>query len=111
MSEDEPTVRVRVEVNIDSLRRGWEGDVELTPRIQALLNRGYLRLLGHVLPPASAPAPEPMPLPVVVVAPKSPTPPETPDEPPSVSPAKRRPPATPRRKAVSDGDSPSAAGV
>lgn len=103
MPDDEPMVRVRVEVNIDSLRRGWEGNVELTPRIQGLLNRGYLRLLGHVAPPT--------PPPVAVVAPAPPAPPETPVEPPSVSPVKRRPSAAPRRKAASDGDSPGAAGV
>lgn len=35
-------------VNVDSMRRGQIGQVELSPRIQALLDAGYLRLRGHV---------------------------------------------------------------
>jgi hypothetical protein len=63
-------VIVRATVNVDSLRAGDEGEVELTPRIQALVDRGYLAILGHVpqdqvqpeqfeaapQPPAAAPA-------------------------------------------------------
>lgn len=59
--DDHPVVLVRVTVNVDSLRRGWEGEVELTPRIQTLVRSGYLQILGHVwTPPEPAPdAPEP----------------------------------------------------
>jgi hypothetical protein len=49
-------VYVRVCVNVDSLRIGYEGDVELTPRIQKLVSAGYLQILGHVWVP---PEPEP----------------------------------------------------
>ena len=65
MSGDEgdlPVVYVRVVVNVDSLRRGYEGEVELTPRIQQLVKAGYLQILGHVWGP-------PEPAPVVEVAP------------------------------------------
>jgi hypothetical protein len=41
-------VYVRVVVNVDSLRKGFEGEVELTPRIQKLVTAGYLQILGHV---------------------------------------------------------------
>ena len=59
-----PVVYVRVVVNVDSLRKGFEGEVELTPRIQRLVTAGYLQILGHVwVPPEPAPtapvAPEP----------------------------------------------------
>lgn len=57
--EDLPVVHVRVCVNVDSLRIGYEGEVELTPRIQRLIQSGYLQILGHVLAP-----PEPV-VPVV----------------------------------------------
>lgn len=43
-----PVVYVRVCVNVDSLRIGYEGEVELTPRIQKLVSAGYLQILGHV---------------------------------------------------------------
>jgi hypothetical protein len=52
--EELPVVRVRVSVNVDSLRRGWEGEVELTPRIQTLVRAGYLTILGHVWSPPPA---------------------------------------------------------
>ena len=62
MSGDEgdlPVVYVRVVVNVDSLRRGYEGEVELTPRIQQLVKAGYLQILGHVwVPPEPAPVVE-----------------------------------------------------
>ncbi len=45
---DEPLVTVEVMVNVEGLRRGWVGQVELTPRIGLLVSRGYLRVLGHV---------------------------------------------------------------
>lgn len=59
MPDDEalPVVEVRVMVNVDGLRRGEEGEVELTPRIQQLVRSGYMRILGHVLPGAPEPAP------------------------------------------------------
>lgn len=49
--DDLPVVYVRVGVNVDSLRRGFEGEVELTPRIQQLISAGYLQILGHVWVP------------------------------------------------------------
>lgn len=60
--EEAPTVSVRVMVNVDNLRRGEEGEVELTPRIQQLVRAGYVKILGHVLPVAP-------PAPVVATAP------------------------------------------
>lgn len=70
-----PTARVRVLVNVDSLRIGMEGEVELTPRIQSLLASGYLRLVGHVMRPVAPPlAPVPEPLAVAdPAAPPAPT--------------------------------------
>lgn len=55
MPDDEavPVVEVRVMVNVGALRRGDEGEVELTPEIQRLARSGYLRILGHVLPPVT----------------------------------------------------------
>lgn len=56
---DLPVVRVRVARNVDNLRAGDEGDVELTPRIEKLIAGGYLVLLGHVtLPPGAPDVPE-----------------------------------------------------
>jgi hypothetical protein len=49
---DEPLVEVEVMVNVDSMRRGQVGRVELTPRIQSLADRGYLKIRGHVATPA-----------------------------------------------------------
>jgi hypothetical protein len=46
-----PLVYVRVCVNVDSLRIGYEGEVELAPRIQKLVAAGYLQILGHVWVP------------------------------------------------------------
>ena len=62
-----PVVYVRVVVNVDSLRKGFEGEVELTPRIQKLVTAGYLQILGHVWTP-----PEPEPVAPVVPAPVEP---------------------------------------
>lgn len=73
MPDDEglPVVYVRVCVNVDNLRIGYEGDVELTPRIQKLVNAGYIQILGHVWVP---PEPEPVAAaPVEPVALASPT--------------------------------------
>lgn len=65
MAGDEvfPLVYVRVCVNVDSLRIGYEGEVELTPRIQQLVRSGYLKILGHVWVP---PEPEPVATPAAV---------------------------------------------
>ena len=87
MSDDESdlaVVYVRVVVNVDSLRRGYEGEVELTPRIRQLVKAGYLQILGHVwvLPEPQPPAPV-VEVPAVVLA----------------SPARTRAP----RKAAGDG--------
>lgn len=58
MSQAEhPLVHIRVTSNVDSMRRGWEGQVPLTERIEALSMAGYLRILGHVDPPVVAPPP------------------------------------------------------
>lgn len=62
-----PVVYVRVCVNVDSLRIGYEGEVELTPRIQKLVQSGYLQILGHVwvapeLAPVAAAAAAPVTL-------------------------------------------------
>lgn len=64
----EPLVQVEVLVNVEGLRRGWVGQVELTPRIEMLADRGYLRILGHVntapvAPPAVLEPPAPIELP------------------------------------------------
>lgn len=65
-----PVVHVRVCVNVDSLRIGYEGEVELTPRIQRLIQSGYLQILGHVLAPvAPEPAPPAVTAPVPVASP------------------------------------------
>jgi len=95
---DEPLVRVEVMVNVDSMRRGQVGEVELTPRIQSLASRGYLKIHGHV----NAAAVEVLP-----VAPEAPEPaalPETPARRSRPSRAKPKPTATPPE--ASDGDSP-----
>lgn len=39
---------VEVVVSHDLLVAGEQGEVELTPRVRSLLERGYLRLLGNV---------------------------------------------------------------
>lgn len=79
---DDPLVEVRVLVNVDGLRRGQVGQVELTPRIQLLADRGYLRILGHVNV-----------VPVAPVVPEPPAPTETPAARPRPSRAKRKPSA------------------
>ena len=62
MPDDEslPVVYVRVVVNVDSLRKGFEGEVELTPRIQRLISSGYLQILGHVWEPPGPATPAPV---------------------------------------------------
>lgn len=75
MQEPGPLVRVLVMVNVDSLRRGWTGEVELDGRIELLVRRGYLRVLGHVdVVPEPAPAvlvaEPPIDTPQVVQAPR-----------------------------------------
>ncbi len=57
--DDEPVVRVRVLVNVESLRKGWEGEVELSPRIQRFVDSGYLQIIGHVWEPLAEPVPHP----------------------------------------------------
>jgi len=56
-----PIVYVRAMVNVNHLRRGDEGEVELTPTVERLVRSGYLEILGHVLrdpqPPVAEPAP------------------------------------------------------
>lgn len=70
-----PLVHVRVTANVDSMRRGWTGELPLTERVEALSMAGYLQILGHVnlgvAPVAVAPLPvvEP-PAPVVDVKPE-----------------------------------------
>lgn len=62
-----PLVLVRVGVNVDNLRAGDEGEVELTPRIQGLISAGYVQILGHIPQPPLTPSvlpPEPTPHPV-----------------------------------------------
>jgi len=76
-------------VNIDSMRRGQVGQVELSPRIQALIDRGYLKLLGHVHVPAVEV------LPVAPEAPEPSAPPKTPAKRVRPSRAKRDATATP----------------
>jgi hypothetical protein len=70
--ERPPVVLVRVEVNVDSMRRGDEREVELTPRTRKMISAGYLRILGHVsLPPVLAPAvPAPPPEPIKLASPR-----------------------------------------
>lgn len=77
----EPLVRVEVRVSFDGVRRGWIGEVELGPRIQMLIDRGYLRLLGHADPASEAPP----------TAPETATPPEMPPARPRASRSKRKP--------------------
>lgn len=83
---DEPLVEVEVVVNVDSMRRGQVGQVELSPRIQALIDRGYLKLLGHVHVPAVEV------FPVALEAPEPPTPTKTPAK--RVRPSRAKPDAT-----------------
>lgn len=65
-----PVVYVRVRVNVDSLRIGYEGEVELTPRIQKLVSAGYLQILGHVwVPPEPEPVIPAVTTPVTVASP------------------------------------------
>lgn len=52
--EDQPVVFVRVMVNVEGLRVGEEAEVEVNPRIQKMIDSGYLQILGHVLPAAAA---------------------------------------------------------
>lgn len=54
---EHPLVYVRVTSNVDSMRRGWEGQMPLTERLEALSMAGYLQILGHVHPPVAAPPP------------------------------------------------------
>lgn len=54
--ESQPVVYVRVLVNVDGLRVGEEGEVELSPRIEKMIKSGYLQIIGHVWEP---PAPSP----------------------------------------------------
>ena len=91
MSEKEPLVEIQVMVNVDSMRRGQVGEVELSARIQSLVDRGYLRILGHVEVPFVAP--EPL---------AQPTPPEPPARRSRPSRAKTKPSETPPEDA--DGD-------
>lgn len=96
--DDGPLVRVEVMVNFDSLRKGQVGEVELNGRIEMLIRRGYLKLLGHVDVPAVE---------VFPVAPEVPEPPA-----PTEAPAKRIRPSRAKTKVAatpeenSDGDSP-----
>lgn len=49
------TLRVRAVANVMGLRRGDEGDVETgSPQVDAMLERGYLQVLGYL------PDPEPV---------------------------------------------------
>lgn len=70
--ESQPVVYVRVMVNVDGLRVGEEGEVELSPRIEKMIKSGYLQIIGHVLPAADtqwlAPAPAD-PVPTIEAAP------------------------------------------
>lgn len=53
------TARVRAVANVMGIRRGDEGDVELGhPLVDAMVNRGYLEVLGFPSPP---PAPKTAP--------------------------------------------------
>jgi hypothetical protein len=62
VADELPTVYVRAVVNVGHLRRGDEGDVELTPTIERMVRSGYLQILGHS--PAAAPSPAVEPAPV-----------------------------------------------
>ena len=65
-----PVVYVRVCVNVDSLRIGYEGEVELTPRIQKLVSAGYIQILGHAwVPPEPAPVAPAAAAPATVASP------------------------------------------
>lgn len=70
--EAEPLVEVEVLVNVEGLRRGWRGQVELSPRIEMLVGRGYLRITGHAdaSPVALPVAPGPTPISVPESAPR-----------------------------------------
>jgi hypothetical protein len=46
-------------VNVEGLRVGEEAEVELEPRIQKMIDSGYLRILGHVYVPPPSPVPVP----------------------------------------------------
>lgn len=84
-------------VNVDSMRRGQVGRVELTSRIQSLADRGYLKIRGHVdVPAVKVP-------PVAPEAPETPTPTETPVRRSRPSRAKREATTTPPEG--SNGDS------
>lgn len=67
--DNDPLVEIKVLVNVDSMRRGQVGQVELTPRIQGLVNRGYLQILGHVHTPEAEvfPVAPELPEPVALV--------------------------------------------
>lgn len=84
-------------VNVDSMRRGQVGRVELTPRIQSLVDRGYLKIRGHVDVPAVEVFPE------ALEAPETPVPTETPVRRARPSRAKRDATTTPPE--ASSGDS------
>lgn len=85
-------------VNFDSLRKGQTGEVELSGRIEMLIRRGYLKLLGHVdVPAVEVPS-------VVPEAPEPAAPTETPAKRSRPSRAKTKATATPEES--SDGDSP-----
>ena len=96
--DDGPLVRVEVTVNFDSLRKGQVGEVELNGRIEMLIRRGYLKLLGHVDVPATEV------LPVALGTPEPAAPTETPAKRSRPSRAKTKATATPAES--SDGDSP-----
>ena len=64
-NENQPVVYVRVMVNVDGLRVGEEGEVELSPRIEKMIRSGYLQIVGHVLPPAAPLWLDPEPAPPV----------------------------------------------
>lgn len=55
-----PVVYVRVMVNVEGLRVGEEAEVELEPRIQRMIDSGYLKILGHVYSPPPPPPPPPV---------------------------------------------------
>lgn len=82
-------------VNFEGLRRGWEGDVELAPRIEGLIRVGYLKLLGHVDVP-----------PVVSVAPPAPVVPAIPAPAPKPVRTKRAATTTPPDGGGTDGSGP-----
>lgn len=103
MSDKELLVDVEVMVNVDSMRRGQVGQVELSPRIQALVDRGYLKILGHAAPAPEAPPSSVKLSPLATGEAESPAPTEAPAVRTRPSRAKRTvPTATPE---VSGGDS------